>query len=104
MRPKVEPAVPPGHNFSYRVPNRENVNLIQVFDDGTTTYLQFKCAPSVPIEIRQTSNDHRVSYSVEESYVKVLGVYGTLLVMIAGASTTIVNETPAVNPKTAATP
>jgi hypothetical protein len=101
MHLKVEPAVPLGHNFSYRVPNREHVNLIQVFDDGTNTYLQFKSPPPVPIAIQQPPNHERVSYLVEENYVKVTGVYQTLLVTVVSASTTVINEARPVSPKSA---
>ena len=32
---------PPGYTFDYRLGNRERAGLIQVFDDGSKTYLQF---------------------------------------------------------------
>jgi Conjugal transfer protein/OmpA family len=99
---EVEPALPPGHNFSYLVPSRENLNLIQAFDDGAKTYLQFRVAPSVPIEIKQESNDESVPYTAQGRYVIVPGVYETLLVTIDGASTTIINQAPSAKLKAAA--
>src|SRR5450631_603438 len=102
--PEVEPTVPPGHNFSYLLPNRESLNLIQVFDDGSKTFLQFKEAPSAPIEIRQVSNAKSLSYTIDERYVIASGVYDTLLVTVAGASTTIINQSPQTGRPVAAMP
>lgn len=101
---EMDLAVPAGHNFSYLVPNRENVDVIQAFDDGANTYLQFRDIPSAPIDIRQVSNDEHVSYTAQERYVIVSGVHNTLLVTVAGASTTIINQAPPSNPKAAAEP
>jgi outer membrane protein OmpA-like peptidoglycan-associated protein len=96
--------VPPGHNFSYLLPNRESLNLIQVFDDGSKTFLQFKEAPSAPIEIRQVSNTKSLPYTIDERYVIASGVYDTLLVTVAGASTTIINQAPQAERPVAAMP
>jgi outer membrane protein OmpA-like peptidoglycan-associated protein len=96
--------VPPGHNFSYLLPDRESLKLIQVFDDGSNTFLQFKEAPSAPIEIRQVSNAKSVTYTIDERYVIASGVYDTLLVTVAGASTTIINQAPQAERLVAAMP
>lgn len=102
--PEAEPTVPPGHNFSYLLPNRESLNLIQVFDDGSKTFLQFKEAPSAPIEIRQVSNAKSLPYTIDERYVIASGVYDTLLITVAGASTTIINQAPQAERPVAAMP
>lgn len=88
----TEPSVPLGHNFAYAVPHRENVNLVQAFDDGSTTYLQFNETPPAPIDIRQVSEDKTLSYTLEQRYAVVKGVYDTLLVTVAGHSTSVINQ------------
>jgi outer membrane protein OmpA-like peptidoglycan-associated protein len=88
----TEPAVPMGHNFAYELPHRENVNLVQAFDDGSTTYLQFKETPSASIDIRQGLDDKTLSYTIEQRYAIVKGVYDALLVTVAGHSTTVINQ------------
>jgi flagellar motor protein MotB len=87
-----EPSVPLGHNFAYAVPDRENVDLVQAFDDGSTTYLQFKERPPAPIDIRQVSEDKTVSYTLGERYALVKGVYANLIVTVAGHSSTVINQ------------
>ena len=36
------PTPPRGYNFAYLAPQREAVGLIQAFDDGVHTYLEFR--------------------------------------------------------------
>jgi len=99
----TEPLVPPGHNFAYALPHRENVDLVQVFDDGSITYLQFNETPPAPIAIRQGSDDRTLTYTLDQRYVKVPGVYDTLRVTVAGRSTTVINQAiPAASQATAA--
>jgi outer membrane protein OmpA-like peptidoglycan-associated protein len=81
----TEPTVPLGHNFAYAVPHREDVNLVQAFDDGSTTYFQFKETPPARLDIRQVSEDKTLSYTVK-------GVYANLIVTVAGHSTTVINQ------------
>jgi outer membrane protein OmpA-like peptidoglycan-associated protein len=88
----AQPRVPLGHNFAYAVPERETVNLVQAFDDGSTTYLQFNEAPSAPIDIRQVSDDKILSYTREQRYVRVKGIYDIMLVTVAGQSTRVINQ------------
>jgi hypothetical protein len=88
----LAPRVPSGHNFSYLVPLREDVNLIQAFDDGSTTYLQFKEMPPSTIEVRRLPDNDAVSYTVEDHYVKVAGVYEALRVTVADHSTSVINQ------------
>jgi outer membrane protein OmpA-like peptidoglycan-associated protein len=74
------------------VPHRETVNLVQAFDDGLSTYLQFNETPLAPIDIRQVSDDKTLSYTVDERYVRVEGVHDSLLVTVAGQSTRVINQ------------
>jgi hypothetical protein len=88
----AQPSVPLGHNFAYAVPQRETVNLVQAFDDGSTTYLQFNEAPSAPIDIRRVSDEKILSYTLEQRYVRVKGIYDSLLVTVAGQSTRVIKQ------------
>jgi outer membrane protein OmpA-like peptidoglycan-associated protein len=88
----TEPALPLGHNFSYAVSDRENVNLIQAFDDGSTTYLQFTETPPVSVDIRQKPVDEPLTYTLDQRYAKVSGVYPTLRVSVAGHLATVINQ------------
>jgi hypothetical protein len=88
-----EPVVPDGHNFSYVAPDRERIHLTQAFDDGSKTYLQFDDAPPAGIEIRDPNSDQVVTYTVDQRYVIVPGVYGALSVAVGRESaTTVVNH------------
>lgn len=90
--PVTAPVVPAGHNFSYRLTLREEVNLIQVFDDGSSTYLQFTDAPRSTVEVRRLPDDEPLGYTVDQKFLKVRGVYQALRVTIAGHSTAVINE------------
>lgn len=88
----TEPALPLGHNFSYSLSDRENVNLIQAFDDGSTTYLQFKEAPPAAVDIRQERDDQPLVVTLDQRYAKVPGVYPTLRISVAGHLATLINQ------------
>lgn len=88
----AEPALPVGHNFSYAVSDRENVNLIQAFDDGSTTYLQFKETPPASVDIRQEPGDKPLVVTLDQRYAKVPGVYPTLRVSVGGHIATVINQ------------
>ena len=88
----TEPALPFGHNFSYAVSDRENVNLIQAFDDGSTTYLQFTETPPAAVDIRQKPVDEPLTYTLDQRYAKVPGVYPTLRISVAGHLATVINQ------------
>jgi hypothetical protein len=92
MTSSPEPLVPDGHNFSYVAPDRERIHLTQAFDDGSKTYLQFDDAPASGIEIRDPKSDQAVTYTVDQRYVIVPGVYGALSVAVGRESATVVNQ------------
>jgi flagellar motor protein MotB len=94
-----QPVVPSGHNFAYAVPQRANVNLVQAFDDGTNTYLQFNQMPSAPIEIRRALDEKSMTYTLDEHYLRVPGVFDRLRVTVADNSATIINEAPVSHPQ-----
>jgi hypothetical protein len=90
-----EPAPLAGHNFAYRVPLREAVNLIQVFDDGSSTYLQFRTPPGDGVDIRREPGNHEIPYTADDAYLKVSGVYDALTVSVGNRSTSVINESAA---------
>jgi outer membrane protein OmpA-like peptidoglycan-associated protein len=97
-----EPTLPAGHNFSYSVPRRESVDLIQVFDDGSSTYLQFRETPAASIDVRREISDVALGYTVDERYLKIPGVYDRLRVTVAKQSADVVNEALPAPPETPA--
>jgi hypothetical protein len=98
----TEPAPPAGHNFAYRVPLREAVNLIQVFDDGSTTYLQFKNPPADVVDIRNEPGRAAIAYTADGNYLKIPGVYDSLRIVVANESIAVVNESALRQPGTSA--
>jgi outer membrane protein OmpA-like peptidoglycan-associated protein len=99
----TEPAMPVGHNFAYELPHRESVNLVQAFDDGSTTYLQFTETSPGPIDIRPGSEDKTLTYTLEQRYAIVQGVYASLLVTVGDHSTTVINQAASAAPNVSAT-
>lgn len=87
-----EPVVPDGHNFAYVAPDRERIHLTQAFDDGSQTYLQFDDTPAAGIEIRDPKSGEVVTYTVDQRYLIVPGVYGALSVAAGRESATVVNQ------------
>jgi hypothetical protein len=80
-----EPQLPLGHNFSYVAEGRERIDLIQAFDDGSKTYLQFNEPPITAIDVRD-KDDKTVTFTIDQRYVVVPGVYTALQVTVAGHS------------------
>jgi len=74
----------PGYSFDYKLQNREATGLIQVFDDGQKTYLQFADwnhgSPSI-------MDSHKMPLSFERSgaYAVVAGRHRSLIVSARGA-------------------
>jgi hypothetical protein len=99
MTGSPEPVVPDGHNFSYVAPDRERIHLTQAFDDGSKTYLQFDDTPTAGLDIRDPKSGHAVTYTVDQRYVIVPGVYGVLSVTVDRDSATVVNQAMPSTPK-----
>jgi outer membrane protein OmpA-like peptidoglycan-associated protein len=76
--------VPPGYSFSYTLQDREATGLIQVFDDGQKTYLQFsdwsRGSPSI-----FDGNGTSLSYVRSGTYAVIAGRHERLLVNAEGA-------------------
>jgi outer membrane protein OmpA-like peptidoglycan-associated protein len=84
------PLIPSGYNFSYQTSHREEIGLIQAFDDGTHTYLQFQGATR-DLLIRG-ANDQALSFRRETPYVTLEGVFERLVVLVDANSASIVNQ------------
>src|SRR5438477_239764 len=61
--PNLEPTVPPGHHFRYSVVDQDRIHLVQAFDDGSNTYLQFEDVPPVAAEIREGAHGAMIRYT-----------------------------------------
>lgn len=90
--PSDEPSPPAGHHFDYLLQGREAVGLIQAFDDGSTTYLQFKETPAAQVVVDELASRLPVPFTADGAYVKVAGVYPGLCVTVADRSTTVLNQ------------
>lgn len=90
--PSAAPTVPAGHNFAYRVTLREEVNVVQVFDDGSSTYFQFTETPENAVDVRRLPDNEPLGYTVDDRFLKVRGVYDALRVTVGGRSTAVINE------------
>jgi outer membrane protein OmpA-like peptidoglycan-associated protein len=84
------PSIPSGYNFSYQTSHREEIGLIQAFDDGTHTYLQFQGAMR-DLRIRG-ANDQALPFRRDTPYVTLDGVYDRLVVSVDANSASIVNR------------
>jgi hypothetical protein len=63
-----------GHHSDYSIGNRETLQLIQAFDDGSRTYLQFRELPLEPFAIAGRSDDTPVAYRADGPYLVLAGV------------------------------
>jgi hypothetical protein len=84
-----EPIVLAGLHFDYGIENRESVQLIQVFDDGSRTYLQFREPPAEPVSIEGGSDKASIGYLNDGPYLVLAGVYDRLEVSVGNHSTDV---------------
>jgi outer membrane protein OmpA-like peptidoglycan-associated protein len=84
------PIIPAGYNFAYIAPQGADIGLVQAFDDGARTYLQFDDAPR-DLKVSAGSAES-LKYRVSTPYITLEGVYPNLLISRDEHSTTIVNE------------
>jgi outer membrane protein OmpA-like peptidoglycan-associated protein len=85
------PAVPNGYNFAYVAPQGADIGLVQAFDDGARTYLQFAGVPR-NLNVRSQNAERPLAFRADNSYVTLDGVYSNLVVTREKHSTTIRNE------------
>jgi flagellar motor protein MotB len=95
--PALEPAVPSGHDFHYSIMDQDRIHLVQAFDDGSHTYLQFDEMPPAATEIWDTSQGTAIRYTVEPHYLVAPGVYPGLRVRVGDQSATVTNDNPRVD-------
>jgi hypothetical protein len=81
-----EPIVLAGRHFDYGIENREAVQLIQVFDDGSRTHLQFRQPPAEPVDIQGGSDKIPVGYLKDGPYLVLAGIYDLLQVSVGDRS------------------
>ena len=94
-------APPPGHDtaaasendYRYHMVTPENTNLVQVFDDGRNTYLQFKDAPPTDLTL-YTSEGMPLRFERFERYALAAGVYRGILVSAGNARSYAVPSDP----------
>ena len=72
--------------------DREGVQLIQAFDDGAKTYLQFTHAPAEPVVIESNTDHKPLAYLGDGPYLVVQGVYERLAVSVGTHSAVVTND------------
>jgi outer membrane protein OmpA-like peptidoglycan-associated protein len=88
VNPSSEPAIPFAEHFSYSITDRARIHLVQVFDDGSDTYLQFDQLPD-PIEIRRSNTQAPIDYRVDPHYLVIPGLYGEFRVQMGENSSMV---------------
>jgi outer membrane protein OmpA-like peptidoglycan-associated protein len=78
----------PGYSFDYAVQNREPTGLIQVFDDGRRTYLQFSDWTGGSPSILDAQGDV-IPFERAGAYAVIAGRHDRLLVNVRGAQTVV---------------
>jgi len=84
------------HNFNYALVRRESVQLIQAFDDGKQTYLQFTRAPlgrDQAVLVENSENQTALAYHCDGPYLVLPGVYAQLTISIGAKSAQVANLT-----------
>ena len=72
--------------------DRKGVQLIQAFDDGAKTYLQFTHAPAEPVVIESNTDHKPLAYLGDGPYLVVQGVYERLAVSVGTHSAVVTND------------
>ena len=85
------PTPPSGYNFAYQASQREAIGLIQAFDDGAHTYLQFRDHSSY-LTIRAEATSSPLPFEAGERYITLNGVFDRLVLTDDQASATLLNE------------
>lgn len=67
------------YNFAYAIEQREQTGLVQVFDDGIKTYLQFHDLVAVKPRVTTPENEI-VKYEPMNNFAVVTGVHALLTV------------------------
>lgn len=85
------PALQSKYQFDYKVTNGEPISLVRVFDDGGSTYFQFRSSPPEPLVIssKTDSGDAIIPHEVMGNYAVIRGVYRHSSIPTAAQSVTI---------------
>lgn len=69
--------LPSKYQFDYKIANGEPISLIRVFDDGGSTYFQFRANPldALVISARTTNGEAIIPHEVMGNYAVIRGVY-----------------------------
>jgi len=100
----IAPLVLDGQNFEYSISDRISIQLIQVFDDGSKTYLQFTHPPTEPVIIEDPAGSKPLAFLGSGPYLIVPGVYDRLKILVATHSALVTNEAPNAKAASAAAP
>jgi hypothetical protein len=100
----VAPLVLDGQNFEYSISDRISIQLIQVFDDGSKTYLQFTHPPTEPVIIEDPADSKPLAFLGSGPYLIVPGVYDRLEVLVGTHSALVTNEAPSAKVASAVAP
>ena len=84
----------PGERFSYAVADAGSLGLIQVFDGGFHTYLQFADRPSPSLEIERGTSSTPLDYTADDHYIVLSGVYDQVRIRLGAHAATITNQNP----------
>lgn len=78
--PKADDSRLGQYNFAYAIEQREQTGLVQVFDDGVKTYLQFHDLAAVKPRISTPENEMGHEYEPMNNFAVVTGVHALLTV------------------------
>ncbi len=80
--------VPNGYTFDYLIDDRETYQLVQAFDDGANTYIQFRAAGFGNLTIRDETGE-TIAWERTGSYAKVHGRHERLVLTLTTGHTEI---------------
>ena len=85
------PASQSKYQFDYKVTNGEPIFLVRVFDDGGSTYFQFRSGPPEPLVISSETDGGEaiIPHEVIGNYAVIRGVYRHSSIPTAAQSVTI---------------
>ncbi len=87
------------YSFEYQIQDRQRVGLIQAFDDGEKTFLQFSAHDEGSPIVRISADAPALAYTWSGPYMILDGTYKTLLVSV-GQDTVSVDNTNRTRPPT----
>lgn len=94
-QPKPQSAPVPTSNstyrFDYKVTNGEPIGLVRAFDDGGSTYFQFRNRPpdAIVVSAETTNGDAIIPHEIMGNYAVIRGVYRSSSIPAAAQSVTI---------------